>query len=171
MKIELKYWFTFIIYLALNAEIAAAKPIKNHFVGHWTIDLDKTLFEDPSLSMPANSEMLNLFQNNYKVKFFIEGQFEENISKSTLTGTWSRYDEALAVVRLESDKSILSKRIRYKNRIDSSTNRYKKTRDYQRLYRLNRASVRKYHYLDGYLNQQIDLGGRVIRLFFKRISS
>ena len=44
MKIELKYWFTFIIYLALNAEIAAAKPIKNHFVGHWTIDIDKTLF-------------------------------------------------------------------------------------------------------------------------------
>ena len=109
--------------------------------------------------------------SNYKVKFFIEGQFEESISKSTLTGTWSRYDETLAVVRLESDKSIMSERIRYKNRIDTSTNRYKKTRDYQRLYRLNRASVRKYHYLDGYLNQQIDLGGRVIRLFFKRISS
>ena len=121
--------------------------------------------------MAGNSEMLDLFQDNYKVKFFIEGQFEESISKSTLTGTWSRYDETLAVVRLESDKSIMSERIRYKNRIDISTNRYKKTRDYQRLYRLNRASVRKYHYLDGYLNQQIDLGGRVIRLFFKRISS
>ena len=66
--------------------------------------------------MAGNSEMLNLFQDNYKVKFFTEGQFEESISKSTLTGTWSRYDETLAVVRLESDKSILSERIRYKNR-------------------------------------------------------
>ena len=72
MKIKLKFWFTFIIYLALNAEIGAAKPIKNHFVGHWTIDLDKTLFEDPSLSMPVNSEMFNLFQDNYKVKFSTE---------------------------------------------------------------------------------------------------
>ena len=170
MKIELKFCFTFIIYLALNAEIAAAKPIKNHFVGQWTIDFDKTLFEYPSLLMPRNSEMFNLFQDNYKVKFSTEGQFEENISKSALTGTWSRYDEALAVVRLESDKSILSERIRYKNRIDISINRYKKTRDYQRLYRLNRASVRKYHYLDGYLSQQVDLGDRVIRLFLKRIS-
>tara|TARA_B100000674_G_scaffold306501_1_gene254598 strand:- start:81 stop:596 length:516 start_codon:yes stop_codon:yes gene_type:complete len=170
MKIKLKYWFTFIIYLAINVEIAAAKPIKNHFVGQWTIDFDKTFFEYPSLLMAGNSEMLNLFQDNYRVKFFIEGQFEESISKSTLTGTWSRYDETSAVVRLESDKSIMSERIRYKNRIDISTNRYKKTRDYQRLYKLNRASVRKYHYLDGYLSQQVDLGDRVIRLFLKRIS-
>ena len=36
MKIELKYWFTFIIYLALNAEIAAAKTHKKSFC--WALD-------------------------------------------------------------------------------------------------------------------------------------
>ena len=170
MKIRLKYWFIYFIYVALIAEIIAAKPIKNHFVGQWTIDFDKTFQENSSFLLPNNLEVLNHFQDIYKINFLIEGKFEENISKSTLVGTWSRYDEFLAVVRLESDKNVMSERIRFKNRIDSSTNRYKKTRDYQRLYRLNRASIRKYHYLDGYLSQKVDLGDQVIRLFLKRIS-
>ena len=170
MKIRLKYWFIYFIYVALIAEIIAAKPIKNHFVGQWTIDFDKTFQENSSFLLPNNLEVLNHFQDIYKINFLIEGKFEENISKSTLVGTWSRYGEAFAVVRLESDKNVMSERIRFKNRIDSSTNRYKKTRDYQRLYRLNRASIRKYHYLDGYLSQKVDLGDQVIRLFLKRIS-
>ena len=170
MKIRLKHWFTYIIYLALIAEIVSAKPIKNHFVGQWTIDFDKTFLENSSLLLPDNLEMLNYFQNSYKIKFLIDGQFEECISKNTLIGTWSRYEELLAVVRLESDKNVISERIRYKSKINNSINRYQKTRDFQRLYKLNRASVRKYNYLDGYLSQQIDLGDEVIRLFLKRIS-
>ena len=155
--------------IILLFDLGHAKP-KNQFIGEWTLDFHRTLQENPLLSESKNSDLFTGINLPLKVVFSIEGGFEEHISKSTLSGTWSRYDDHLAVVRLESDKNVILERNRYKNRIDNSPNRYQKTRDYQRLYWLNRLSVRKYHYLDGHVSQEIDLGDRVIRVFLKRIS-
>ena len=155
--------------IILLFDLGHAKP-KNQFIGEWTLDLHRTLQENPLLSESKNSDLFSDLNLPLKIVFSIEGGFEEQVSKNTLRGTWSRYDDHLAVVRLESDKNVMLERNRFKNRIDNSPNRYQKTRDYQRLYRLNRLSVRKYHYLDGHVSQEIDLGDRVIRVFLKRIS-
>ena len=154
--------------IILLFDLSYAKP-KNQFIGEWTLDINRTLQENPSLLESINTDLLSGINVPLKVVFFNQGGFEEQLSKRTFSGTWSRYDDYLAVVRLESDKNVILERNRYKNRIDNSPNRYQKTRDYQRLYWLNRLSVRKYHYLDGHVSHDIDLGDRVIRVFLKRI--
>ena len=154
--------------IILLFDLSYAKP-KNQFVGEWTLDLNRTLQENPLLLESINTDLLSGINVPLKVVFSNQGGFEEQLSKRTFSGTWSRYDDHLAVVRLESDKNVILERNRYKNRIDNSPNRYQKTRDYQRLYWLNRLSVRKYHYLDGHVSHDIDLGDRVIRVFLKRI--
>ena len=154
--------------IILLFDLSYAKP-KNQFIGEWTLDIHKTLQENPLLLESINTDLLSGINVPLKVVFSNQGGFEEQLSKRTFSGTWSRYDDHLAVVRLESDKNVILERNRYKNRIDNSPNRYQKTRDYQRLYWLNRLSVRKYHYLDGHVSHDIDLGDRVIRVFLKRI--
>jgi len=154
--------------IILLFDLSYAKP-KNQFIGEWTLDINRTLQENPSLLESINTDLINSINVPLKVVFSNQGGFEEQLSKRTFSGTWSRYDDHLAVVRLESDKNVILERNRYKNRIDNSPNRYQKTRDYQRLYWLNRLSVRKYHYLDGHVSHDIDLGDRVIRVFLKRI--
>ena len=155
--------------IILLFDLSYAKP-KNQFIGEWTLDLHKTLQENPLLSESKNTDLLRGINLPLKVVFSNEGGFEGQLSKKTFRGTWSRYHDHLAVVRLESDKNVILELNRYKSKIDNSPNRYQKTRDYQRLYRLNRLSVGKYHYLDGHVSHEINFGDRVIRVFLKRIS-
>jgi|GEM_PF-3469549 hypothetical protein len=163
-----------IISLILSLVLAGDKEHKgskkNQFIGSWNLDVDRTIFENPSLSMESHRDLVKQFSDHVKITFRNEGEFQETISNHTINGQWSRYDDHLAVVRLESDPIIMKERRRLKNRIDIDSDRYSRTRDHQRLYRLNRASVRKYHLSDGRIVQEVDLGDRVIRIFLKRAS-
>jgi hypothetical protein len=154
----------------MAGEIGSTDPKKDQFIGDWTLDVEKTLLKNPIFSQEGYRNLLNDIDDHTKITFSIEGEFHEYISNETLHGKWLRYDKDLAVVRLGSDEKILAVRKRLKDMIDGNPDRYSRTRDHQRLYRLNRASVRKYHLSDGHIVQEVDLGDRVIRIFLKRAS-
>ena len=108
--------------------------------------------------------------NSFRVIFSSEGKFEEVIYKTTLNGVWSKYGRHFALVRLDSDENIIAAKTELKQKVKSDPDRYSRTREYQKLFRINRLSVREYRYLDGNLIQEVDFGDSAMLIYLKRIS-
>ena len=146
--------------------VSANTKRDNHFLGKWEIDVQKTL---TSNDLPSgNSNSLNINPSDHVINFGLAANYNEQFGGLKFKGSWSRYDTGLAIARLESDdriknlKRYLNKKIKQGNK-----NRHELTRLYQRMYKINRTSVRTYTYKDG--NVFLRQDGMNIVLVFRRV--
>ena len=167
---RLKYLFI-ALFTFSNSQHLNAKSSKSEFVGQWTIDIQRTIKNNPSILKSFKTDMFNHIENGFRVIFSSEGKFEEVIYKATLNGVWSTYGQHIALVRLDSDKNIFALKTKLKQKIKSDPDRYSRTREYQKLFRINRLSFREYRYSDGNLIQEVDFGDSTMLIYFKRIHS
>ena len=167
---RLKYLFI-ALFTFSNSQHLNAKSLESEFVGQWTIDVQRTIKNNPSILKPFKADMFHHIENSFRVIFSSEGKFEEAIYKTTLNGVWSKYGRHVALVRLDSDENILAAKTKLKQKAKSDPDRYSRTREYQKLFRINRLSFREYRYLDGNLIQEVDFGDSALLIYLKRIPS
>ena len=140
---------------------------QNHFFGHWTLDLEKSL----SVNGAPKSSLSDIQTKSidHRITFSRTGKYQEKLGNVITKGTWSRYKEDLATARLEGDEKIAQRRARLKSKLyNNKLTRYQKTRIEQKLYFLDRASVRSYDYQDGYLILNLNRQDKDIKLFFRK---
>ena len=140
---------------------------ENHFLGMWEIDVQKTL---SSSNLPSvSNQSLNINPLDYVINFSIAGNYNERFGGLKFKGSWSRYDTDLAVARLESDDRIKNLKGHLNRKIkQGNKSRHELTRLYQRMYKVNRMSVRTYTYKDG--NVFLEQDGMNIVLVFRRVA-
>jgi len=147
--------------------LLSANPKRdNHFLGEWEIDVQKTL---SSNDLPGiSNQSLNINPSNHVINFGLAGKYNERFGGLKLKGSWSRYDIDLAIVRLESDDRIKNIKKHLNQKIkQGNKSRNELTRLYQRMYKVNRMSVRTYTYKDGSVLLEQD--GMDLVLVFRRV--
>ena len=167
---HLKYLFIALSTFS-NFQYLSAKSLESEFVGQWTIDVQRTIKKNPSILNSFKADIFHHIEKSFRVIFSSEGKFEEAIHKTTLNGVWSKYGRHFALVRLDSDENIVAAKTKLKQKVKSDPDRYSRTREYQKLFRLNRLSFREYRYLDGNLIQEVDFGDSAMLIYLKRIPS
>ena len=94
---------------------------------------------------------------------------KENFLFNITEGTWTRYNESLAVAKIESDKKIkLRKKILNQKISNSKITRNKKTKLLQKRYYLNRASSRSFIFQNGNIIYHLNRNGKKIKLVFSK---
>ena len=140
---------------------------ENSFFGHWTLDLEKSLSVN---GLPKTS--VNEIQNksiDHTITFSRTGKYQEKLGNTTTIGTWSRHKEDLAVARIETDEKIRRRKERLKSKLaNPKLTRYQKTRLEQKLYALDRGSVKSYDYQDGFVILHLKRQDKEIKLFFRK---
>ena len=137
----------------------------NHFLGKWEIDVQKTLFSNNL--PPGSSKSLNVNPSDHVINFGLAGNYNERFRGLKFKGSWSRYNTDLAVVRFESDERIKSLKRHLNQKVkQGNKSRHELTRLYQRMYKVNRISVRTYTYKDG--NVYLEQDGMDMVLVFRR---
>ena len=138
----------------------------NHFLGEWEIDVQKTLTSNDLPSGNRNS--LNINPSDHVINFGLAGNYSERFGGLKFKGSWSRYDTDLAIARLESDDRIKNIKKHLNQKIkQGNKGRHELTRLYQRMYKVNRMSVRTYTYKDGSVLLEQD--GMDLVLVFRRV--
>ena len=161
----LRYLFI-LTYLTISFIFSANENRDNYFYGHWELDVEKSL-EANLASKSLKADLKRKFID-HKIIFSRSGKYKERIGNIITKGTWSRYKEDLAIVRIESDEKISQRIARLKEKLSNpKLNRYQKTRLEQKLYFLDRASVKSYDYKNGYLILSLKRQDRHIKLFFR----
>ena len=142
---------------------------RNSFLGNWKIDVNKTLFE--------NNIPIKLFKSihnetaDYRIAFFRGGKYQENFLDNIKEGTWTRYNESLAIARTDSDeKNKLRKKILNRKISNPEITRNKKTRLMQKRYYLNRSSIRSFTFDSGNIIYHLNRNGKDIKVFFSKSS-
>ena len=137
----------------------------NHFLGKWEIDVQKTLSENKLPNYSGSG--LDINPSEHVINFGLAGNYNERFGGLKLKGSWSRYDIDLAIVRLESDDRIKNIKKHLNQKIkQGNKSRNELTRLYQRMYKVNRMSVRTYTYKDGSVLLEQD--GMDMVLVFRR---
>ena len=147
--------------------LLSANPKRdNHFLGEWEIDVQKTL---SSNDLPGiSNQSLNINPSNHVINFGLAGNYSERFGGLKFKGSWSRYDTDLAIARLESDDRIKNIKKHLNQKIkQGNKGRHELTRLYQRMYKVNRMSVRTYTYKDGSVLLEQD--GMDLVLVFRRV--
>ena len=147
--------------------LLSANPKRdNHFLGEWEIDVQKTL---SSNDLPGiSNQSLNINPSDHVINFGLAGNYNERFGGLKFKGSWSRYDTDLAVARLESDDRIKNIKKHLNQKIkQGNKSRHELTRLYQRMYKVNRMSVRTYTYKDGSVLLEQD--GMDLVLVFRRV--
>ena len=159
--------FLLIFFLLFSFVFSDPSKEESSFFGHWSLDIKKSLAAN---TLPKNS--INDLQNksiNHKITFSKSGKYKEKFGDLITEGTWSRYKKDLAVARIETDEKIRVRRDRLKRKLSNpKLTRYQKTRLEQKLYSLDRASVKSYNYKDGYVILNLKRQDKEIRLFFRK---
>ena len=103
------------------------------FYGCWELDIEKSLAANlTSKSLKADLKRKFI---DHKIIFSRSGKYKERFGNIITKGTWSRYKEDLAIVRIESDEKISQRRVRLKGKLSNTKlTRYQKTRLEQKLY-------------------------------------
>tara|TARA_B100001564_G_C20599563_1_gene652024 strand:- start:71 stop:568 length:498 start_codon:yes stop_codon:yes gene_type:complete len=162
----LRYLFI-LIYFIKSLTFSATKDSENYFYGRWELDIEKSLVANlasKSLKADLRKKLID-----HKITFSRSGKYKEIFGNVITKGTWSRYKEDLAVVRIESDEKISQRRARLKGKLsDPKLTRYQKTRTEQKLYFLDRASVKSYEYRNGYVILSLNTQDKNIKLFFRK---
>ena len=162
----LKY-FSIIVFLFSIASGNNKIDRTNNFLGYWKLDINKTLFEN---NIPIN--LASYFRNeivDYDITFLKGGIYKENFLFNITEGTWTRYNESLAVAKIESDKKIkLRKKILNQKISNSKITRNKKTKLLQKRYYLNRASSRSFIFQNGNIIYHLNRNGKKIKLVFSK---
>ena len=165
MKNTVKFVLLFLVITC--TQIFSNPKRENHFLGKWEIDIKKTL----SLNDFPNgsNQRLNINPSDHLISFGLAGNYNERFGGLKFKGFWSRYDTDLAVARLESDDRIKSLKRHLNQKIkQGNKSRHELTRLYQRMYKVNRMSVRTYTYKDG--NVFLEQDGMDIVLAFRKVS-
>ena len=161
----LRYLFI-LTYLTISFIFSANENRDNYFYGHWELDVEKSL-EVNLASKSLKADLKRKFID-HKIIFSRSGKYKERFGNIIIKGTWSRYKEDLAIVRIESDEKISQRIARLKEKLSNpKLTRYQKTRLEQKLYFLDRASVKSYDYKNGYLILSLKRQDRHIKLFFR----
>tara|TARA_Y100001958_G_scaffold13486_1_gene8225 strand:+ start:547 stop:1044 length:498 start_codon:yes stop_codon:yes gene_type:complete len=162
----LKY-LIILTYLIQSFIFSANRISENYFYGRWELDIEKSLVANlASKSLKADLKKKLI---GHKITFSRSGEYKERFGNVITKGTWSRYKEDLAVVRIESDEKIFQRRARLKVKLlNPKLTRYQKTRLEQRLFFLDRASVKSYDYKNGYLILSLNRQDKNIKLFFRK---
>ena len=112
-------------------------------------------------------QRLNINPSDHVINFGLAGNYNERFGGLKFKGSWSRYDIDLAIVRLESDDRIKNIKKHLNQKIkQGNKGRHELTRLYQRMYKVNRMSVRTYTYKDGSVLLEQD--GMDMVLVFRR---
>ena len=161
----LRYLFI-LTYLIISFIFSANDNRGNYFYGRWELDIEKSLAANLA-SKSLKADLKGKFID-HKIIFSRSGKYKERFGNIITKGTWSRYKEDLAIVRIESDEKISQRIARLKEKLSNpKLNRYQKTRLEQKLYFLDRASVKSYDYKNGYLILSLKRQDRHIKLFFR----
>ena len=162
----LKY-LIILTYFIQSFTFSANKISENYFYGRWELDIEKSLsanLASKSLKADLNGKLID-----HKIIFSRSGKYKERFGNIITKGTWSRYKEDLAIVRIESDEKISQRRVRLKGKLSNpKLTRYQKTRLEQKLYFLDRASVKSYDYKNGYVILSVKRQDKNIQLFFRK---
>ena len=162
----LKY-LIILTYFIQSFTFSANKISENYFYGRWELDVEKSLVANltsKSLKTDLKRKLID-----HKITFSRSGEYKEIFGNLIIKGAWSRYKEDLAVVRIESDEKISQRRARLKVKLlNPKLTRYEKTRLEQKLYFLDRASVKSYDYKNGYLILSVKRQDKNIKLFFRK---
>ena len=162
----LKY-LIILTYLIQSFIFSANRISENYFYGRWELDIEKSLVANLA-SKSLKTDLKKKFIG-HKITFSRSGEYKERFGNVITKGTWSRYKEDLAVVRIESDEKIFQRRARLKVKLlNPKLTRYQKTRLEQRLFFLDRASVKSYDYKNGYLILSLNRQDKDIKLFFRK---
>ena len=138
---------------------------ENHFLGMWEIDIQKTLSLNDFSG--GSNQRLNINPSDHVINFGLAGNYNERFGGLKFKGSWSRYDTDLAVARLESDDRIKNLKGNLNQKIkQGNKSRHELTRLYQRMYKVNRMSVRTYTYKEG--NVYLKQDGLDLVLVFRR---
>ena len=128
----LKY-LIILTYLIQSFIFSANRISENYFYGRWELDIEKSLVANlasKSLKTDLKKKLIG-----HKITFSRSGEYKERFGNVITKGTWSRYKEDLAVVRIESDEKIFQRRARLKVKLlNPKLTRYQKTRLEQRLF-------------------------------------
>ena len=156
-----------LIFLSQSFIFSGIEKSENYFFGSWGLDIDKSLTEN--LTPKKFKTELKKKLIDHKITFSRSGKYKEKFGNIITEGTWSRYKKDLAVVRIGSDEKISRRKARLKGKLsDPKLTRYQKIRTEQKLYFLDRASVKFYDYRDGYLILSLIRQDKTIKLFFRR---
>ena len=162
----LKY-LIILTYFIQSFTFCANNISENYFYGCWELDVEKSLVANlasKSLKTDLKRKLID-----HKITFSRSGKYKEIFGNVIIKGTWSRYKEDLAVVRIDSDEKISQRRARLKVKLlNPKLTRYEKTRLEQKLYFLDRASVKSYDYKNGYLILSVKRQDKNIKLFFRK---
>ena len=162
----LKY-LIILTYFIQSFTFCANNISENYFYGFWELDVEKSLVANlasKSLETDLKRKLID-----HKITFSRSGKYKEIFGNVIIKGTWSRYKEDLAVVRIDSDEKISQRRARLKVKLlNPKLTRYEKTRLEQKLYFLDRASVKSYDYKNGYLILSVKRQDKNIKLFFRK---
>jgi len=141
----------------------------NPFLGNWSMDLEKTISENPKINKEQKTA-LEYYSNRISIEFFDSGNFSERIGyEYFIEGKWTKYKDDLVVVRCENDSQIKSTRDNLLQKIKFAENdKRKRIRLKQNLYRLNRFSVRTYYLKGGNIYSSHNFGGYELNLFFQK---
>ena len=146
--------------------LLSANPKRdNHFLGKWEIDVQKTLSSNNLKNI--SNQSLNINPSDHVINFGLAANYNERFGGLKLKRSWSRYDIDLAIARLESDDRIKNIKKHLNQKIkQGNKSRHELTRLYQRLYKVNRMSVRTYTYKDG--NVLLEQDGMDLVLVFRK---
>ena len=154
-------------FLIQSFTFSASKISENYFYGRWELDIEKSLvanFASKSLGTDLKKKWID-----HKITFSRSGKYKERFGNVITKGTWSRYKEDLAIVRIESDEKISQRRARLKEKLSNpKLTRYQKTRLEQKLYFLDRASVKSYDYKNGNVILSVKRQDKNVQLFFRK---
>ena len=154
-------------YLIISFIFSANGNRDNYFYGCWELDIEKSLAANlTSKSLKADLKRKFI---DHKIIFSRSGKYKERFGNIITKGTWSRYKEDLAIVRIESDEKISQRRARLKEKLSNpKLTRYQKTRLEQKLYFLDRASVKSYDYKNGNVILSVKRQDKNVQLFFRK---
>ena len=160
-------YLVILTYFIQSFTFSANKISENYFYGRWELDVEKSLVSNLA-SKSLKTDLKKKFID-HKITFSRSGKYIERFGNVITKGTWSKYKEDLAVVRIESDEKISQRRARLKVKLlNPKLTRYQKTRLEQKLYFLDRASVKSYDYKNGYLILSLKRQDKNIKLFFRK---
>jgi len=160
-------YLVILTYFIQSFTFSANKISENYFYGRWELDVEKSLVSNLA-SKSLKTDLKKKFID-HKITFSRSGKYIERFGNVITKGTWSKYKEDLAVVRIESDEKISQRRARLKEKLSNpKLTRYQKTRLEQKLYFLDRASVKSYDYKNGNVILSVKRQDKNVQLFFRK---
>ena len=120
-------YLVILTYFIQSFTFSANKISENYFYGRWELDVEKSLVSNLA-SKSLKTDLKKKFID-HKITFSRSGKYIERFGNVITKGTWSKYKEDLAVVRIESDEKISQRRARLKLKLlNPKLTRYQKTR-------------------------------------------